>query len=96
MFGEGVLATDAFATFLISPPVANCGGGERAAANSKSVESRLCRFVLKRKQAEAHPHLKMKGNPFSEGRDGGPFISEKGRRGRTKTFLLFLLVMMFT
>ena len=28
MFGEGVLATDAFATFLSSPPVANCGGGE--------------------------------------------------------------------
>ena len=55
MFGEGVLATDAFATFLSSPPVANCGGGERAVANSKSVESRLCHFVLKRKQEEAHP-----------------------------------------
>ena len=28
MFGEGVLATDAFATFLSSQSVANCGGGE--------------------------------------------------------------------
>ena len=67
MFGEGVLATDAFATFLSSPPVANCGGSElpvggelrewrtAAVANSKSVESRPCHFVLKRKQEEAHP-----------------------------------------
>ena len=60
MFGEGVLATDAFATFLSSPPVANCGGGERAVAKSNSVESKPCHFVLKRKQEEAHPHLKMK------------------------------------
>ena len=28
MFGEGVLATDAFATFLCLPPVANCGVGK--------------------------------------------------------------------
>ena len=77
MFGEGVLATDAFATFLSSPPVANCGGGERAAANSKSVESRLCRFVLKRKQEEAHPHLKMKGTHFSEEREQGHFFLTK-------------------
>ena len=76
MFGEGVLATDAFATFLSSQPVANCGGGEllvgggfrkwriAAVANSKSVESRPCHFVLKRKQEDAHPHLKMKERFF--------------------------------
>ena len=78
MFGEGVLATDAFAIFLSSPPVANCGGGERAAANSKSVESRLCRFVLKRKQEEAHPHLKMKGDLFlREGTGGHLFLKRE-------------------
>ena len=42
MFGEGVLATDAFATFLSSPPVANCGGGELLVGG----EFRKCRIAV--------------------------------------------------